>query len=241
MTEVDYSPEAYHRYQRTQQRISNWADDTAHCAPQYKNPFLPRTDVQNNFYHKPSSRSSSSSRSSPTQSHSSHHGRRTPQRTQSYGYGVQPQAGVRSPLRSHTIAVDAVSPEDSISQVSGPSHRSGGHRRAHSHSPSRHTSSHHHRSSHRSPTTAYVVPQYGGMPYVQAPQQIQYAQPQPAAYVVDTRSGKVQPVYPSYPPAAHPSQEHHGGFLSRLFGSQSSGKHSRSRSLSGARSGKSRR
>jgi len=241
MTEYDSSPEAYNQFQRTQQRIANWADDTAHCAPQYKSPFVPRSDVQSNTFYNP--RSASSSRSPPP---SGHHGRRTPQSTSSHGYPPPAQANVRSPLRSRTIAVDTVSPNDSISQVSGPSHRSG-HRRARSHSPSRRTSSssrsHSHQSRHRSGTT-YVVNQpgqYGGMQYVQAPQPMQYMQqqPQPAAYVVYPRDGKVQAVYPQpaqYPPVAHATQEHHGGLLRRIFGSQS-GNHGRSRSVSVPRSG----
>ncbi|KAJ7304855.1 hypothetical protein DFH08DRAFT_902915 [Mycena albidolilacea] len=240
MTEYDSSPAAYHQFRRTQQRISNWADDTAQCAPQYKSPFIPRSDVQNNAFYNPSP---SSSRS-PT--------RRTSQGTSSRGY-PSPQPGARAPRRGHTIAVDVVSPHDSISQVSGPSHRSGsGHRsrRTQSHSPHRHSSStSRHRSHHRSPTTAYVtapIPQYGGggVQYVQAPygQVVQYQVPQqqqPAAYVVNPRDGKVQVVYAQpavqYPPVAQPTQEHHGGLLQRIFGSQS-GKHGRSRSVSVPRS-----
>jgi hypothetical protein len=198
MTEYDYSPQAYNQFQRTQQRIAHWADDTAHCSPQYKSPFAPRSDVQSNaFYNNP--RSASSSRS-PHHSHSpspaSSHGRRTPQRSATQAYPPT-QPAVRSPLRSQTLhaPIDLVSPNDSISQVSGPSHR-----RTRSHSPSRHSSSRGHRSHHRSPTT-YVVsptPTYGGMQYVQPPQQMQYtqqqqyAQPQPAAYVVYPRDRKVQ-------------------------------------------------
>jgi len=240
MTEYDYSPGAQAEFQRTKQRISNWADDTAQCAPQYKSPFIPRSDVQSNSFYRASSRSSGHTpsppprhRGSPSPSHS--HGRPTTQRTHSHG-----SQHVRSPLRSQTI--DVVSPNDSISQVSGPSHRSSqrpSHRsgpsyRSRSHSPTRHRS--HHRSS-----PAYTVLSPGAQ-YVEAPQQmLAYGQPQPAAYVVYPRDRKVQVVYPQpvaqyagYPPAAYPTQTHNsGGLLRRIFGSQSG--HGRSRSLSSRR------
>ncbi|KAJ6577675.1 hypothetical protein B0H19DRAFT_1062265 [Mycena capillaripes] len=239
MTEYDNSPAAYASYQRTQRRIANWADDTAQCAPQYKSPFVPRSDVPSNAFYNPKPRSASSSRS-PTH---------TPSPPPGHGHSHH-RTNVRSPLRSHTIAVDRdiVSPRDSISQVSAPthSHRS---RRTQSHSPTRHNASSRsrsHRSGHGHGGTTYIVSP-GGVQYAQPqpmqysaqPQPMQYAQPQPqpAAYVVyPGRDRKVQIIYPQvqYPPAPHPSQEHHsGGLLQRLFGSQS-GKHghSRSRSLS---------
>ncbi|KAJ7260495.1 hypothetical protein B0H12DRAFT_1231769 [Mycena haematopus] len=253
MTEYDSSPEAYHQFQRTQQRIAHWADDTAHCASQYKSPFLPRSDVQDNAFYTPRSASPSSSRSpTPSGHHRRDRGRASPHRSNSHGYPpAHPTPGVRSPLRSHTIAVDVVSPRDSISQVSGPSHHSS-RRRAKSHSPTRHhghsSSSRSHRSHHRSPpppTTYAPAPQYPGVQYgypnygVQygtGVVPVQYVQAHPAAYtVVYPSDRKVQIVYP---PAAHPTQEHHssggGGLLRRIFGSQS-GKHGRSRSVSVSR------
>ncbi|KAF8144362.1 hypothetical protein K438DRAFT_1992910 [Mycena galopus ATCC 62051] len=264
MTEYDSSPAAYQQFHRTQQRITNWADDTAHCASQYKSPFVPRSDVQGNgFYNNTNSRSISSSRS-PTPSHrsNSHGSHRSNSASRSHGHPVAQTGNVRSPLRSHTIAVDTVSPNDSISQVSGQrsSHRSShSHRRAHSHSPSRHTaspsrhSSSHQRSS-RGPTT-YVqapTPQYGAVQYgmqytgggvqyngVQYPSggngAVQYVTAPAGAYtVVYPSDRKVQVVYQdpmAYPPVPHATQEHHGGLLKRIFGSQS-GKQARSRSVS---------
>ncbi|KAJ6457939.1 hypothetical protein C8R45DRAFT_1221713 [Mycena sanguinolenta] len=243
MTEYDSSPEAYHQFQRTQQRISNWADDTAHCASQYKSPFLPRSDVHNNFYNP---RSASSSRSPPPSGH--HSGRSSPHGSNSHGHPSAHKTGVRSPLRSQTISV--VSPNDSISQVSGPSHRTS-RRRAQSHSPTRNhspssrSSRSHHRSHHRSPppTATYApAPQYTVQYGTQYPNySVQYANPAPVQYV-QPQPGGYTVVYPSdrkiqivYPPAAHPTQEHHsGGLLRRIFGSQS-GKHERSRSLSHSR------
>ncbi|KAJ7051077.1 hypothetical protein C8F01DRAFT_1176563 [Mycena amicta] len=262
MTEYDYSPEGYRQFQRTQERISNWADDTAHSAHKYKNPFLPRSDAafrDNEFYGKDQGRSRSGSRStsssrppSSSRTHSHHSSRSKPTRSSSHGT-VSPPAPTttrRTPLRSHTIAV---SPDDSISQV-------GLRPRARSHSPSRHHHSHsgkHHRSG---TTTAYVVntqtqqygygygqPQYGQQ-YVQSPGGYYAApqpqpQPQPAAYVVYPGDRKVQIIYPepqphhAYPPHEYPSQEHHAGFFSRIFrSSKSSGSGSRrSRSLSRSR------
>ncbi|KAF7292610.1 hypothetical protein MIND_01158900 [Mycena indigotica] len=245
MTEYDYSPEGYRQFQRTQERISNWADDTAQQAHKYKNPFLPRSDADfrgNEFYGKGSgsgskSGSASSSRRHTPSGHHHHSSRSKP--TRSYSQGVVAQPTARAPARSNTIAV---SPHDSISQI-------GTRQRARSHSPSRHRSSS--GKHHRSGTTTYVInpqPQYGytGAPYVQspggyyaAPQPQPQAQPQPAAYVVYPR-GKVQIVYPepqqytSYPPAAHPSQEHHSGFFSKIFNRSGSGSR-RSRSLSRSR------
>ncbi|KAJ7087983.1 hypothetical protein B0H15DRAFT_841979 [Mycena belliarum] len=237
MTEYDYSPQAYAQMQRTQNRIANWADDTAHCAPQYKSPFAPRSDVQNNFYSGPRA---ASPLPFPSSSRSAH--RHPPRPSLSHAQGHHPSSShVRSPLRSQTMSV--VSPQDSISQVSGPrsSHRS---HRARSHSPPRHR--------HRAGTGTYVVspaasptPQYayGGGQYaqpVQYAQQVQYAQPvqapyaqQPAAYVVVPRDRKVQIVY-AEPQPQHAEQ--HPSLLQRVFGSQS-GKHRRSSSHSHSRSG----
>ncbi|KAJ7741669.1 hypothetical protein B0H16DRAFT_1564512 [Mycena metata] len=231
MTEYDYSPGAQAKFQRTQQRISNWADDTAQCAPQYKSPFVPRSDVPSNTFYRSSSRSPAHTPSPPPRSHGSpspshSHGRPSTHRTHSHS-----SQHVRSPLRSQTI--DVVSPNDSISQVSGPSHRSSqrpSHRsgpsyRSRSHSPTRYRDRSHHRSA-----PAYTVQ------YVQPPQQMAgYGQPQqPAAYVVYPRDRRVQVVYPQpvgYPPAAYPTQtQNSGGLLHRIFGSQSG--HGRSRSLS---------
>ncbi|KAJ7201841.1 hypothetical protein GGX14DRAFT_571102 [Mycena pura] len=45
MSEYDDSPEAQRRFERTKQRIAAWASDAAHCAPQFKSPFVPRSDV----------------------------------------------------------------------------------------------------------------------------------------------------------------------------------------------------
>ncbi|KAJ7479357.1 hypothetical protein B0H11DRAFT_2027095 [Mycena galericulata] len=249
MTEYDASPEAYNQYRRTQVRIAHWVDDTVHSAPHFKSPFLPRSDVQDNEFYNP--RSGSPHRHTPSPSHSqssSHgHGRRAPQRSHSQGYGYNPppaQPQFRSPLRAQTISV--VSPNDSISQASGPtqSHRRRSLHRSHSSSPTRHSS---HRSHRHSSGGAYVVsgsPQYGQYnsgQYVQPPQQIQYAsQQQPAAYIVHPRDRKVQIVYPDpthhaqYPPVAYPAQEHHASLLQRIFGSQS-GKRSRSLSLGHSR------
>ncbi|KAJ7438820.1 hypothetical protein B0H11DRAFT_2103736 [Mycena galericulata] len=208
MTEYDASPEAYNQYRRTQVRIAHWVDDTVHSAPHFKSPFLPRSDVQDNEFYNP--RSGSPHRHTPSPSHSqssSHgHGRRAPQRSHSQGYGYNPppaQPQFRSPLRAQTISV--VSPNDSISQASGPtqSHRRRSLHRSHSSSPTRHSSSH--RSHRHSSGGAYVVsgsPQYGQYnsgQYVQPPQQIQYAsQQQPAAYIVHPRDRKVQIVVRPY-------------------------------------------
>lgn len=41
MTEYDYSPEAYEKYVRTQERISNWVSQTKAHERQYANPFVP--------------------------------------------------------------------------------------------------------------------------------------------------------------------------------------------------------
>ncbi|KAJ7614445.1 hypothetical protein FB45DRAFT_1064710 [Roridomyces roridus] len=245
MTEYDYSPAAIEQHKRTQNRIANWRDDADRHSPQFRSPFVPRSDVQDNEFHHPRS-SSSSRRHTPSPSHSSSrshssNGRRTPQRSQTH-HPPPTQPHVRSPLRSATISV--VTPNDSISQVgSGGSHRH--HHRSHSSSPTRHSSSH------RSRGTTYVVSP--GMQYVQAPQPMAYAvqpqQQQPAAYIVHAR--KVQVVYPDqtqqvyhnqYPPAPHPVQEHHASFLQRLFGSQSGKRsHARSKSVGHSSSRSSRR
>lgn len=41
MTEYDYSPEAYQRYLKTQERIGRWVDKTEGCRTQFANPFNP--------------------------------------------------------------------------------------------------------------------------------------------------------------------------------------------------------
>jgi len=41
MTEYDYSPAAYDRYMRTQNRVSNWVSDSNAHERQYSNPFVP--------------------------------------------------------------------------------------------------------------------------------------------------------------------------------------------------------
>lgn len=48
MTEYDYSPEAYERYIKTQERISKWVSQTKAHERRYANPFVPteRTDSQ---------------------------------------------------------------------------------------------------------------------------------------------------------------------------------------------------
>ncbi|KAF7309120.1 hypothetical protein MKEN_01114100 [Mycena kentingensis (nom. inval.)] len=61
MSEYDYSPAAVAQYQRTNQRIANWAQDTAAVSSEYSNPFLQRPEVidelkANEFYQKPSSK-----------------------------------------------------------------------------------------------------------------------------------------------------------------------------------------
>ncbi|KAJ7261056.1 hypothetical protein C8J57DRAFT_1336951 [Mycena rebaudengoi] len=221
MTEYDYSEEGYRRFQQTQNRIANWVDKTEQHAPQFKSPFVPRSDVDNAFYNQPQPQHSS---------------RRTPQRTYSYDYASRSLGS--SPLRSGSH--DLVSPRDSVSQMGGgggsftpPRHRSS-HHRSSSHSPSRHGSSSHRSSSHhyRSPThratapATYVVPQ-------SAPVMQQYA-PAPA-YVILPRGKQVQIVTPQYTThyTAAP-EEHRGSLLQRIFGSQSGkngGSSSRSRSL----------
>ncbi|KAJ6528239.1 hypothetical protein DFH09DRAFT_1186011 [Mycena vulgaris] len=229
MTEYDSSPEAYDQFKRTQNRIAHWVEDTDNCAPQFKSPFVPRSDVQDNAFYNPRSASSSRSphrrSSTPPQQH-------TRARSASHGPPQSTQPHVRSPLRSQTISV--VSPQDSISQASGPSHRPAYHsRRSHSHSPTRHTSSH--RSRHRSGGYVIIPGGAGAAPvqYAQPAQYAQTVQAQPAAYVVIPRDRKVQIVYatpqPQPAPAAHPS------LLQRVFGSPS-GHHARSRSLSHSRS-----
>ncbi|CAK5262536.1 unnamed protein product [Mycena citricolor] len=262
MSEYDYSPQAAQQYQRTQQRISNWATDTAANSHKYKSPFVPRSDVQDSYHtssrdrhRSPStSRHSSSSRSS-SKSHPKHD-RRQPQRSYSHD---NHEPVMRSPLRANTLAtMTLVSPNDSISQVMAPTSRRGHHARAQSHSPSRHTSTRarNHRRTHtsgggggyvvqvQSPHGVYQVnaAQPGGGGYFQPqPQaQMQMQQPmqqvqQPAAWIIDPRTGKVQAAYANvvvpqaqqpafvYPPAPHPVQEHHGGWWKRLLGSSSTG------------------
>ncbi|KAJ7201868.1 hypothetical protein GGX14DRAFT_699309 [Mycena pura] len=250
MTEYDYSPEGYRQFQRTQQRIAHWTADTAHAAHQFKSPFLPRSDVQDNEFYNPRSRSGSSSRQhtpSPGHSHRphsshGHHGhghghRQMPERSYSSGAVQQaPAPFARSPLRSHTIAV---SPDDSISQVSS--------RRARSHSPVGRAHGHGDRSSrgHYRSGTTYVVspqPQYAS---IGAGMQVVYGQPppqpQPAAYVVYPGERKVHIVYPEHPHAAYPApaQQQHGSLLTRIFGER--GRRSRSASHSHSHSRSSRR
>ncbi|KAF7319750.1 hypothetical protein MKEN_00757200 [Mycena kentingensis (nom. inval.)] len=262
MTEVNYSPEAYRQYQRTQERISNWAGDTARVSHKYQNPFLPRPEAElraNEFYNP---KSSSSSRTSSTSSSKRHSPRKTPQRSQTMASPLGEQDRYRSPPRSKTMGA-LVSPDDSISQVGIPttSHRT----RARSHSPSRHRSG---RSSrHHQRTATYVVHQpqpqpqpaysymYGNMAYVQSPGVVQspvvqspasggyvqapaYFQAQPAAqpqtYVVYPSTDKrVQVVYPDTQPK--PSPGGGGGFFSRMFSKSGSGS-GRSRSVDPSRS-----
>ncbi|KAJ7239252.1 hypothetical protein C8J57DRAFT_1372728 [Mycena rebaudengoi] len=208
MTEYDYSEEGYRRFQQTQNRITNWVDKTEQHAPQFKSPFVPRSDVDSAFYNQPQPQHSS---------------RRTPQRTYSYDYASRSLGG--SPLRSGSH--DLVSPRDSVSQMGGgggsftpPPHRSS-HHRSSSHSPSRHGSSPHRSSSHhyRSPThratapATYVVPQ-------SAPVMQQFA-PAPA-YVIVPRGKHVQIVAPQYTTHYTAAPEEHRG---------NSGSSSRSRSL----------
>ncbi|KAJ6447355.1 hypothetical protein C8R45DRAFT_1047835 [Mycena sanguinolenta] len=131
-----------------------------------------------------------------------------------------------------------------VRRSSGPSHRTS-RRRAQSHSPTRTIAapSRPSRSHHRSPTRRMLrAPQYTVQYGTQYPNySVQYANPAPVQYV-QPQPGGYTVVYPSdrkiqivYPPAAHPTQEHHsGGLLRRIFGSQS-GKHERSRSLSHSR------
>ncbi|KAJ6461479.1 hypothetical protein C8R47DRAFT_1202423 [Mycena vitilis] len=222
MTEYDYSPGAYAAFQRKQQMCAGWAQETAQCAPQYRSPFVP------------SSHASSPSSPAPRSSTPMHSPRSPHSQSQPHS-----RAGSRAPRRSHTLGtpLDAVTPRDSVSQISAPRSR------ARSHSPSRHrhhssSGGHGHRSSHRSGTTTYVVsptqtpmysppPQYTGA-YTQAPQPMYPAQP--AAYVVVPRDRRVQIIYPQ--PVPHPSQQQDtgGGLLHRIFGSQSGKSHSRSRS-----------
>lgn len=211
MTEYDYSPAAQEQWRRTQNRISNWVDDSDRHASQFRSPFTPSDGVQDNEFYR--SRSASSSRRhTPSPSHSSHShssGRSAPQRSKTL-HPPPTQPHVRSPLRSATISI--VTPNDSISQVgSAPRTHSSHHRRAHSSSPTRHSRSK--SSSHRSGRTAYVVnpggaPQYPGVPYVQAPQPMPYmpyAQAQqPAAYIVHGR--KVEVVVRSLS-LSHPSKK----------------------------------
>ena len=74
MTEYDYSPEAYERYQATLRRVDNWVSDQAHRSQQYSSPFGGRSisspphqyDEPSPFEHRHGSRdrSRSSSRSS---------------------------------------------------------------------------------------------------------------------------------------------------------------------------------
>ncbi|KAJ7186088.1 hypothetical protein C8R46DRAFT_1062381 [Mycena filopes] len=245
MTEYDYSPTAQAAFQRTQQRISHWADDTAQCAPQYKSPFVPRSDVGAPSFYSPNS---PSPRSPPPASAR----RPTAQRSSSSGHGTATPHGQgqsRAPRRSQTI--DVVSPNDSISQASGPSHRSSGgggggsRHRARSHSPSRHRSG---SGGSRRPTYTVLSPTPAPMQYAAQPQYgYGVQQPaQPAAYVVYPRERRVQVVYPQpapapgyytqYPPAAHPTQTHTGGgLLHKLFSGSGKSGHSRSRSSSSRR------
>ncbi|KAJ7142904.1 hypothetical protein C8R44DRAFT_974392 [Mycena epipterygia] len=245
MTEYDYSPEAYHQFKRTQNRIANWVDDTDQCSPQFKSPFVPRSDVRDNDFYNNRNRSASSSRSRHSSPHSqssqhnySHsHSQRPPtQRSNSHGYPQPTQPQVRSPLRAQTISL--VTPNDSVSQVTGPRSPQRHSHRARSHSPTRHSSRHSRRSG------TYVVSP-GGVQYaqpVQYTQPVQYAQPMqyaaqppPAAYVVIPRDRKVQIVYQEPQYNSHEQQHQSGGFLQRIFGSQG-GKHGRSRSMSHSRS-----
>ncbi|KAJ7086340.1 hypothetical protein B0H15DRAFT_844271 [Mycena belliarum] len=216
MTEYDYSPEGRAQWQRTQDRIAHWVDDTEHCAPQFKSPFVPRSDMQNNESDRPRADSASPSHSSSS----------SRQRSSSHAHHTH----VHSPLRSETA------PQDSRSLThTHRSHRERdrdqdrGRGRARSHSPSRHTS---HRSSHRRSNSrrAYTIgPAASGVT-------VQYAQAvhsQPAAYVVIARGDRrVQVVYAQPPP--HAEEDRHPSLLQRIFGSQS-GKHGRSRSVGHSR------
>ncbi|KAJ7194598.1 hypothetical protein GGX14DRAFT_576298 [Mycena pura] len=105
LREYDSSPDGYRQFQRTQQRIAHWTEDTAHAAHQFKSPFLPRSDVQDN----------DTRRSHPSHGHNGHGHGRIPERSHLSGAVQRVLAPfARSPLRSHTIAV---SPDNSISQV----------------------------------------------------------------------------------------------------------------------------
>ncbi|KAJ7614429.1 hypothetical protein FB45DRAFT_1064696 [Roridomyces roridus] len=212
MTEYDSSPEALQQHQRTQNRIAHWVDDTEHCAPQFRSPFAPRSDVQDNeFYH---SRSRSGSRQ---------HTHPPPGR-----HGPSPLHGYADERESDPDSL--VAPNDSISQVdvAAPASRRPHARRlrSHSSSPTRHS---HKSSSHRS-GRAYVggtgspplpPPQYSdgyvhthGVSYAAhgpgqfqpmqypapPPIPVQYAQPQPrgypTAYVIHPHDHTIHPIFP---------------------------------------------
>ncbi|KAJ7134138.1 hypothetical protein C8R46DRAFT_1362300 [Mycena filopes] len=210
--------------QRTQNRISNWADDTAEYAPKYKSPFVPRSDVGSNTY---SGRGSSASPPRHTR-----HG--------THAAGRDSSSAHASPHPRRSQIIDDLSPDDSISQVSGPSHRSGGaQHRARSPSPSRHRSG-----ISRRPKYTVLYPTPAPAQYA-VPMQYAAARPQPeqpAAYVVYLRERQVEAVYPPVAtPQADATQTHSSGrgLLHKIFGSQrgagGKSRHSRSRTASSQR------
>ncbi|EAU93176.2 hypothetical protein CC1G_10544 [Coprinopsis cinerea okayama7 len=95
MTEYDYSPEAYERYLRTQQRIAKWVDKTEVCRPQFADAIKPPTTHMPG-YESPQSRPKHSPHRSRYRSRSS-----TPHSSDDEAYGRAPYApGPMPPMRS---------------------------------------------------------------------------------------------------------------------------------------------
>ncbi|KAJ7051070.1 hypothetical protein C8F01DRAFT_1176541 [Mycena amicta] len=139
MSEYDYSPQAQYRFQRTQRRIADWANDAAN----YDDTPSPRPQEAADSYFPASPRRLYS------QSHSTQRGSDTLQRSRTMVHSRPLDVDEkRTVARSNSVAL---SPLDSISQVAYNGSRSGGYRRrprSRSRSPS-----HSHRRPHRSYTT----------------------------------------------------------------------------------------
>ncbi|KAI0353905.1 hypothetical protein OH77DRAFT_1426745 [Trametes cingulata] len=71
MTEYDYSPDAYERYQAKMAGVGDWVVEQRHHAPKYSNPFIPDQ----------ASSSSKPRTSSRHEDHSRHHDRPQPSRS----------------------------------------------------------------------------------------------------------------------------------------------------------------
>ncbi|KAJ7086347.1 hypothetical protein B0H15DRAFT_931420 [Mycena belliarum] len=113
MTEYDDSPEGRAQWQRTQERMAHWVNETGHFAPQFKSPFAPRSDVPQD--NEPLAGSASPSHAAHTLIHSPLLSTPSPKNS-------------RSPIHAHRSHRERDRDRDRG--------------RARSHSPTRHTSSH---------------------------------------------------------------------------------------------------
>jgi len=248
MTEYDFSPAAYERHLKNQNRVSNWVSSQSSHTKSYSNPFVPSA------YHppqplppddtRPSARASSRSRSStvtsiatpsrqtPVRSHTTHDalGRPEPERR-------------HTPTRSRTLPPNAIiAPQPTYPVIPNPSqailvpnpshdhhHRSS--RRSSTKSPTRSHYRHHQSSNSRS----HSIPVHGdrdpsGRTVIQLERDsrnkvLQLPPPRLGEQyvIIPPPGGKVELMSPQNYPADGKDRERETTFLKRLFGGLTKG------------------